>query len=47
MGPASEELGSGLRKLPVGSYVIYYRPAEHGIEVARVLHAAQDVETQF
>ena len=27
----------------VGSYVIYYRPIDDGIEIARVLHGARDI----
>ena len=30
------------RSFSVGSYVIYYRPTEDGIMVARVLHGARD-----
>jgi toxin ParE1/3/4 len=36
---------AGLRMWPVpgfSSYLIYYRAAENGVEVVRVLHAAQD-----
>jgi toxin ParE1/3/4 len=47
MGQARPELGCDLRSLSVGSYVIYFRPQEIGIGVARVLHGAQDVDTQF
>ncbi|HLF04688.1 MAG TPA: type II toxin-antitoxin system RelE/ParE family toxin [Dehalococcoidia bacterium] len=43
MGRSRPELASELRSLPVGNYVIFYRPVENGIEVIRVLHAAQDI----
>jgi toxin ParE1/3/4 len=36
-----------LRSFPVGSYVIFYRPIEEGIEVIRVLHSARDIEDIF
>jgi toxin ParE1/3/4 len=38
----------GLRVWPVPgfpNYLIFYRPAEHGIEVVRVLHGARDLES--
>jgi len=31
----------------VGNYVIFYRPARGGAEIARVIHAARDIELQF
>lgn len=36
----------GLKKFPVGNYLIFYRENNkgNGIEIARVLHAARDVE---
>jgi toxin ParE1/3/4 len=47
MGEARPELGRDLRSMSVGSYVIYFRPHEGGIGVARVLHGARDVDAQF
>ncbi|MBF0110069.1 MAG: type II toxin-antitoxin system RelE/ParE family toxin [Magnetococcales bacterium] len=29
---------------PVGNYLIFYRPANHGVEIIRVLHASRNVE---
>lgn len=46
-GTSRPELGAGLRCYSVGNYVIYYRPAKEGIEVARVLHGARDVYRLF
>ncbi len=46
-GIARPELAAGLRCYSVGNYVIYYRPAKDGIEVARVLHGARDVDRLF
>jgi toxin ParE1/3/4 len=34
----------GYLKRPCGSHVIYYRDLPDGLEVIRILHAAQDVE---
>lgn len=44
MGPATPHIADGLRKHPVGSYVVYYMPAPAGVEVVRVLHSSRDVE---
>jgi len=35
----------GLHKLPVGDYLIFYRPTNNGIDIIRVLHGARDVES--
>jgi toxin ParE1/3/4 len=43
MGELREEFASGVyRSFSVGNYVIYFRPANGGIHVARVLHGARD-----
>ena len=34
----------GLSMFPVGSYLIFYRPGNNGIEIIRVLHTSRDVE---
>jgi len=47
IGRARDELEIGLRSLPVGRYVIFYRQITQGIEIVRVLHGARDVETIF
>ena len=47
IGQLRPELASGLRSFCVGNHVIFYRPARSGIEIARVIHAARDVEAQF
>jgi toxin ParE1/3/4 len=46
MGQQRPELAN-LRSFSVGNYVILYRIAQQGIEVARVLHAARDIGAQF
>jgi toxin ParE1/3/4 len=35
----------GLQMFPVGSYLIFYRPAKNGVEIIRVLHSSRDVES--
>ena len=47
MGLRRDELAPGLRSFPVGNYVIFYRVAKRGIEVARVLHGARDIPSLF
>lgn len=47
MGRRRDELVPGLRSFPVGNYVIFYRVAKRGIEVARVLHGARDIPSLF
>jgi toxin ParE1/3/4 len=47
LGRQREELSPRLRSFPVGRYVIFYRPMENGIEVARVLHGARDFPPLF
>ncbi len=47
MGRAREELSPHLRSFPIGRYVIFYRPMENGVEIARVLHGARDLPPLF
>jgi len=47
MGQARPELGRSLHSFTVGNYVIFYRPAEGGIEVAKIIHSARDIEALF
>lgn len=42
MGRKREELRKGLRAIPEGAYVIYYRAIPGGVEILRVLHGARD-----
>jgi len=41
-----DEVAVGLRYFVVGSYVVFYR-VENQIEIARILHGAQDFEPFF
>ena len=47
MGRARDELAPDLRSFPVGHYLIFYRPAPFGIEVARVLYGGRDLPALF
>lgn len=37
MGRSRPEFGEGLRSFPIGNYLIFYVPAPHGIDVARII----------
>jgi toxin ParE1/3/4 len=47
LGRKRPDLAPGLRSLPAGNYVIFYRPITDGIEVIRVLHGARDIPALF
>ena len=40
-------LGQGLRSFPVGNYLLFYRPAPDGIDVARVIYGGRDLPEAF
>ena len=46
-GRLREDLAPELRSLPVGNYVIFYRPHGDGVIVIRVLHGARDLPGMF
>jgi len=41
LGEVQRDLPSGLRRFVSGSYLIFYRPIEDGIEIARIIHGAR------
>ena len=43
LGTARPELGAGIRMLPHGRYLIFYREAGKLLRVERILHSARDV----
>ncbi|HYN61975.1 MAG TPA: type II toxin-antitoxin system RelE/ParE family toxin [Rubrivivax sp.] len=43
IGTARPELGDGLRVLPHGNYLIFYRDHESGLRIERVMHGARDI----
>ena len=45
--PAREDLAPGLRVLPQGQYLIFYRPMDTTVRIERILHRARDVGAQF
>lgn len=42
-GRSREEMGAGIRSVPYGAYVIFYRPTGSGIDVVRVVHGRRDL----
>jgi toxin ParE1/3/4 len=47
MGAPRDSLAPGLRSFPIGRYLVFYRIAPDGIEVARILHGARDLGRLF
>ena len=43
IGTARPELGEGLRVMPHGRYLIFYRPRDGALRIERILHSARDV----
>ena len=41
------DLGPEIRCIPVGNYVVFYRPIDDGVEVARVVSGFQDLDALF
>lgn len=46
-GRSRDELKVGLRSFPHESYIIFYFPADYGVLIYRVFHAARDIELIF
>jgi len=46
-GHQRSELDPSIRSFAAGSYVIFYREGDDGIEVARVLHGHRDIPSLF
>lgn len=47
LGQACPNLRPDLRAFTVGNYVIFYVPANDGVQIERVLHGARDIESSF
>ncbi len=47
MGVSREEYGENLRSFVSDNYLIFYRPIDDGIEVARVIRGSRDIDTIF
>ncbi|SUS08822.1 conserved hypothetical protein [uncultured Defluviicoccus sp.] len=44
LGRRRDELDHGLRSLPIERYVVLYYPFADGVDIARILHTARDIE---
>ena len=47
VGREEPMLALNLRSFPVGSYLIFYRPIDDGVELVRVLHGARDISSEY
>ncbi len=47
LGRPRPELQPGLRSVPCGAYILFYRPRPGGIELIHVLHGARDIAATF
>jgi toxin ParE1/3/4 len=47
IGSKRSDIRPDMRSISEGSYVIYYRPIDTGIEIVRVLHGSQDPQRAF
>jgi toxin ParE1/3/4 len=47
MGQGCDYLAASLRSFTVGSYLIFYRILDEGIEIVRIIHGSQDIEQIF
>ena len=48
MGLRRPEFASGsLRSFVVSNFIVFYRPVDDGIEVARVVHGSRDINRLF
>ena len=47
MGPSRDEIGSGLRYLVSGSYLVLYRTLGDDIEIVRLVHGRRDLYRLF
>jgi toxin ParE1/3/4 len=45
MGQARVDLRPNLRCVSHRSYVVFYYPLHHGVEIAAVIHGARDIES--
>ena len=44
IGTSRPELGDGVRMLPHGRYLIFYREVNNGLRIERIMHGARDID---
>jgi len=47
LGKSVEEIAPKLRLFPIGSYLVFYRSIEDGVEIVRLLYGARDITAEF
>ena len=47
IGRAVEWLLPGLRRFPVGEYLVFFKPDEDGVRIVRVIHGARDITPEL
>ena len=47
IGKPVDEFGHSIRLFPLGSYLVFYRAIDDGVEIARILHGARDITAEF
>ena len=47
LGKSVDEIAPALRLFPIGSYLVFYRPLEDGVEIVRLLYGARDITADF
>ena len=47
IGTDRSHLRRGLRSVPFGNYLIFFKPTRNGIQVARVIHGARNYRNYF
>lgn len=47
IGRAVDWLLPGMRRFPVGEYLVFYPPAGDGIRIVRVIHGAREVTPEL
>lgn len=47
IGRAVDWLLPGLRRFPIGEYLVFFAPSEDGVRIVRVLHGARDITPEL
>jgi toxin ParE1/3/4 len=47
IGRSREELAPGLRSIPAGKYLLFYKPIDDGIELVRVVYGPRHLPSLF
>jgi len=47
LGKQRDDIKCGYMSFPEGRHIIFYRIAEHGIEVMGIVHQSEDIDVHF